>query len=220
MTEAGLKDIYKGFNLSGDALVDAIENVPPSRRACARLVYFRIAERSQRYVRGDREPRRSGRPDFRSVRLADAVSGDDRFRKVGSGRRQTAPAVDGVPLTQHWLIPERDARSCITKHPTMTLEEIRVKTQGAWDDFYSWRRIWKRSNVVKSLKARVAFVLISKLYRQMYANTGIATDSARVSRSARWARLTGGVCRRLFLAKPMPDLQVPQPNSAPTVATT
>ena len=31
------------------------------------------------------------------------------------------------------------------------------------------------------MRARLAFVLISKLYRQMYANTGIATDSARVS---------------------------------------
>ena len=27
----------------------------------------------------------------------------------------------------------------------MALEEIRVGTQGAWDDFYSWRRIWARS---------------------------------------------------------------------------
>ena len=38
-------------------------------------------------------------------------------------------------------------------------------------------------------RARLAFVLISKLYRQMYANTGIATDSARTARSAKWARM-------------------------------
>ena len=62
---------------------------------------------------------------------------------------------------------------------------------------------------MKSLKARLAFVLISKIYRQMYANTGIATDSARVSRSARWARLMAIPCRRLFAGRPMPDLQVP-----------
>ena len=36
---------------------------------------------------------------------------------------------------------------------------------------------------VRLARSRLAFVLISKLYRQMYANTGIATDSARVSRS-------------------------------------
>ena len=52
-----------------------------------------------------------------------------------------------------------------------------------WDEFYSLPTVWQRSQCVKSLKARLAFVLISKLYRQMYANTGIATDSARVSRA-------------------------------------
>jgi hypothetical protein len=55
----------------------------------------------------------------------------------------------------------------------------------------------------------VAFVLISKIYRQMYANTGIATDSARVQRSMRWARLMAIPCRWLFVGRPMPELQVP-----------
>jgi hypothetical protein len=49
-------------------------------------------------------------------------------------------------------------------------------------------------------------VLISKLYRQMYANTGIATDSARVNRANRWARLIARPCRRLFIARPLPEL--------------
>ena len=53
------------------------------------------------------------------------------------------------------------------------------------------------------------FMLISKLYRQMYANTGIATDSARVDRSAQWARWIARPCRLLFTARPMPELAVP-----------
>jgi hypothetical protein len=91
----------------------------------------------------------------------------------------------------------------------MSADEIRARTQGVWDRFYSWRLIWERSRCVRSLRARLAFVLISKLYRQMYANTGIATDSARVARSARWARWLAKPCRRLFTAAPMPDLKVP-----------
>ena len=91
----------------------------------------------------------------------------------------------------------------------MGAEEIRQRTQGVWDEFYSLRNVWERAHVVKSLKARLAFVLISKLYRQMYANTGIATDSARVARSARRARWIGKACRRLFLGRPMPNLQLP-----------
>ena len=59
----------------------------------------------------------------------------------------------------------------------MSADEIRERTQGVWDGFYSIKSIWTRSNCVKSLKARVAFVLISKLYRQMYAKTGISTDN-------------------------------------------
>ena len=63
------------------------------------------------------------------------------------------------------------------------------------------------------MKSRLAFVLISKLYRQMYANTGIATDSARVNRANQWARMIAKPCRRLFTAQPMPDLQVPAAQS-------
>jgi hypothetical protein len=79
----------------------------------------------------------------------------------------------------------------------------------AWDQFCRWRAIWKRSAVVASWRARLAFVLVSKLYRQMYANTGIATDSARVARSARLARWVGRLCRPLFLGRPMPELEMP-----------
>ena len=95
-------------------------------------------------------------------------------------------------------------------HPTMAADEIRQRTQAVWDEFYSLPQVWQRSRCVKSLKSRLAFVMISKLYRQMYANTGIATDSARVNRSAQWARLIARPCRKLFVGAPMPDLQVPR----------
>ncbi len=48
----------------------------------------------------------------------------------------------------------------------------------------------------------------------MYADTGIATDSARVAWSARWARWLAKPCRRLFAARPMPELEVPEVNGA------
>ena len=89
------------------------------------------------------------------------------------------------------------------------------RTQKVWDDFYSFRRVWDRSRVVKSVRSRLAFVLVSKLYRQMYANTGIATDSARVQRSAKRAKWIGRAARRLFMARPMPDLAMP-PRSVGT----
>ncbi len=89
------------------------------------------------------------------------------------------------------------------------LVDLRSRTQAVWDSFYSFVSIWKRSRFIKSSRGRLAFVLISKIYRQMYADTGIATDSARVSRSGRWVRLLGRPCRHLFAGRPMPHLKVP-----------
>ena len=91
----------------------------------------------------------------------------------------------------------------------MSAEEIRARTQKVWDKFYSFGAIWQRAGCVKSWKARLGFVFVSKLYRQMYANTGIATDSARRKSSNRWARWLAKPCRTFFVGKLMPDLQVP-----------
>jgi hypothetical protein len=117
-----------------------------------------------------------------------------------------AAVTNGVPLTRYWLVPPSQRPKIFSPHPTMTAEEIRQGTQRVWDRFYALSAIWQRSACVSSLRGRVAFVLISKLYRQMYANTGIATDSARVARSARRARWLAKAARRLFVAAPMPDL--------------
>ena len=43
-------------------------------------------------------------------------------------------------------------------------------------------------------------------------NTGIATDSARVSRANRWARLIARPCRHLFTSRPLPGLPMPAPD--------
>jgi hypothetical protein len=117
--------------------------------------------------------------------------------------------IAGYPLTRFWLIPPSQRPKVYTPHPSLSPEEIRRGTQSTWDRFYSIPAIWERAKVVKSLKSRLLFLLISKLYRQMYANTGIATDSARVTRSTQWARWLARPCRKLFVTTPMPDLQVP-----------
>ena len=125
--------------------------------------------------------------------------------------------VDGVPLTRYWLIPQSKRPRVYSPHPLMSADEIRTRTQGVWDRFYELGAIWQRSNCVRSLRARLVFVLVSKLYRQMYANTGIATDSARVSRSVKRARLLARAARRFFIAKPMPDLAMPAMLASPRV---
>ena len=87
--------------------------------------------------------------------------------------------------------------------------EISERTQKVWDRFYNWSAIWQRSACTPTLRARIAFMFLSKLYRQMYAGTGISTDSARRKKSKTWARLIARHTRKLFQAKLMPELQGP-----------
>jgi hypothetical protein len=44
----------------------------------------------------------------------------------------------------------------------------------------------------------------------MYAGTGISTDSARRKRSKAWAKWTARQCKKLFQARPMPELEGPE----------
>jgi radical SAM superfamily enzyme YgiQ (UPF0313 family) len=209
VTDAGLKDVYKGFNLSGEELVARLRAF--RRHGVHVLGSFIFGLPSDREDTFDATVALAERADltFAQFVLLTPFPGTIDFEKWAAEPGRQNAKVDGVPVTRHWLIPVSKRPKLFTEHPTMTLEEIRRRTQGAWDQFYSWSHIWRRSRVVKSMRNRLAFVLVSKLYRQMYANTGIATDSARVARSARWARLIGSICRRLFLAAPMPDLEVP-----------
>jgi hypothetical protein len=119
------------------------------------------------------------------------------------------PTVAGIPLTRRWLIPQALRPKLYWDHRVMSTQEIRSRTQGVWGNFYGWGPIWKRSSFIKSSRGRLAFVLIPRIYRIMYADTGIATDCARVSWSGRWARWLAKPCRRLFAGSPMPELQVP-----------
>jgi len=218
VTKEGLKDVYKGFNLFGDDLIARLRVF--RRHGVHVLGSFIFGLPSDTKDSFDATVALAERADltFAQFVLLTPFPGTVDFEKWAAAERERGTAVDGTPITEHWLIPQDRRPKLYTEHPTMSLEQIRVGTQHAWDRFYSWSGVWKRSRVVESLKARVMFVLISKMYRQMYAGTGIATDSARVQRSARWARLMGTACRRLFLAKPMPDLAVPGDLSEPPMA--
>ena len=66
------------------------------------------------------------------------------FEKWAAEENRRGTNVDGVPVTQHWLIPEDRRPNVYTEHPTMSLEDIRIGTQRAWDRFYSWPRVWAR----------------------------------------------------------------------------
>jgi radical SAM superfamily enzyme YgiQ (UPF0313 family) len=219
VTPEGLKAVYKDFNLAGDELVARLQAFRKHGvHVLGSFIFGLPTDKPETFIATAELAQRAGVSFAQFVMLTPFPGTVDfaRWEKEATD----VGTVDGVPLTRYWLIPPAQRPKVYSPHPHMTADEIRQNTQATWDSFYRFPLIWERSSCIKSVKGRLAFVLLSRLYRQMYANTGIATDSARIARSAKWARVIARHTRRLFVAKPMPDLQVPtrDPSQAVEVA--
>jgi len=209
VTSEGLKDVYKDFNLAGEKLTEQLRTF---RRhgvhVLGSFIFGLPSDRPETFA-ATAAAAISAECTFAQFVMLSPYPGTVDFKRWEQTLGSNPPTVGGIPLTRRWLIPQALRPKLYWDHPTMSGEEIRSRTQGVWDSFYSWRPIWKRSKFIKSKRGRLAFVLISRIYRMMYADTGIATDSARVTWSGRWARLMAKPCRRLFAGSPMPDLEIP-----------
>ena len=211
VTTEGLKDVYKGFNVAGDELVDRLKVFRQRGVHVLGSFIFGLPSDNPSTFAATVDLAQRADVTFAQFVMLTPYPGTIDFDRWAKGEGAQAGEVEGIPVTRHWLIPQHQRPKVYMSHPVMDPDAIRAGTQNAWDRFYSLRHIWQRSRCTPTLRARLAFLLISKLYRQMYANTGIATDSARVQRSARVARLLVRSCRGLFKARPMPGLRVPEP---------
>ena len=209
VTPAGLKDVYKDFNLAGEELVERLKAF--RRHGVFVLGSFIFGLPSDQPDTFDATAAVADRAQlaFAQFVMLTPFPGTVDFIRWEKMMEGNSPRIAGVPITRRWLIPPALRPKLYWPHPRMSAEEIRGRTQAVWDTFYNLKSIWKRSRFIKSLRGRLAFVLISKIYRQMYADTGIATDSARTAWSARWARWLAKPCQMLFSGRPMPDLTVP-----------
>jgi radical SAM superfamily enzyme YgiQ (UPF0313 family) len=209
VTPEGLKDVYKDFNLAGDALAQRLRTFRQHGvHVLGSFIFGLPSDRAETFD-ATAALAEAAEVTFAQFVMLTPFPGTIDFEKWEKSHGDNPPMFDGTPLTRHWLIPQSKRPKYYMPHPTMEHEEVRQRTQKVWDRFYSLPVVWRRSRCVPSLKGRLAFVLISKLYRQMYANTGIASDSARQSRAQKWARMISKPTRRLFAGRPMPDLQVP-----------
>lgn len=210
VTPEGLKDVYKNFNCTGEHLVERLQTFRNHGVHVLGSFIFGLPSDRPETFEATADLAQRARVAFAQFVMLTPFPGTVDFAKWEKSMERDPRRIGGVPLTRHWLIPLSQRPRLFSPHPLMSADEIRQRTQHVWDRFYSLPRIWKRAQFLPSARARLAFVLISKLYRQMYWNSGIATDSARVTRSTRWARWLAIPCRYLFSGRPMPQLQVPE----------
>jgi radical SAM superfamily enzyme YgiQ (UPF0313 family) len=209
VTKEGLKAVYKGFNSYGDGLVEKMKVFGKHGVFVLGSFIFGLPTDDASTFETTREIAQQAEVAFAQFVMLTPFPGTVDFIQWEKEMESDETRIAGHPLTRFWLIPQAQRPKLYMPHPTMTADEIRLRTQDVWDKFYSLGSVWKRSRVAPTLRSRLAFILISKLYRQMYANTGISTDSARSNRARQWARMIAKPCRKLFVAEPMPELRAP-----------
>jgi radical SAM superfamily enzyme YgiQ (UPF0313 family) len=209
VTPEGLKAVFKDWNYSGEALAKQLQTFKKHGvHVLGSFIFGLPSDRDATFTATVEMAIKAG-VTFAQFVMMTPFPGTVDFNKWEKEQSVSPTLVDGVPITRYWLIPTAVRPKMFTPHPTMSSEEIKMRTQAVWDRFYNWGAIWERSACTPNLKSRIAFMFLSKLYRQMYAGTGISTDSARREKSKKWAKWTAKQCKKLFQARPMPELTGP-----------
>jgi len=210
VTPEGLKAVFKDFNQSGESLVNQLQTFRKhGLHVLGSFIFGLPTDRPDTFDSTVTLAQAAGVTFAQFVTMT-PFPGTIDFMRWEKEQAADPQMVDGIPLTRYWLIPRHRRPRLYIPHPTMSVEQIRQQTHGAWKRYYSFPLIWKRARgCTKRVRARTAFILISKLYLEMYGNTGIATDSARIGKAAGWARWLAKKCLPLFRTTPMPELKMP-----------
>ena len=209
VTAEGLKDVYKDFNLAGEELVERLQKFREHGVYILGSFIFGLpSDRPDTFNATADLAKRSDITFAQFVTLT-PFPGTLDFEQWEREEGDAMASVDGIPVSRHWLIPQSKRPKLLTPHPVMSGEQIRQGTQKVWNDFYSLTAAWQRSNILKSFRNRVAFVVASKVMLQAFGNTGLSTDSARSSRATKLGGFGFSLLQKMFAAPPMPDLQVP-----------
>jgi len=209
VTPEGLKAVYKDFNCSGERLVQQLQTFRKhGLHVLGSFIFGLPTDKPSTFGATVELALRAG-VTFAQFVMMTPFPGTVDFGRWEKEQSANPEMVGGIPITRYWLIPIAIRPKMFTPHPSMSSDEIRERTEAVWDRFYEFGAIWKRSACTPTIRARIAFVLLSKLYRQMYAGTGISTDSARRKKAKRSARWIARQARKVFQAKPMPELKSP-----------
>ena len=210
VTPEGLKNVFKDWNCSGDELAKRLQTFKKHGvHVLGSFIFGLPSDKPATFDATVAMAMKAG-VTFAQFVMMTPFPGTVDFGRWEKEQAANPTMVGDVPITRYWLIPTAVRPKMFTPHPTMSSEEIRERTQAVWDKFYDWGPVWKRSACCPNITSRIAFIFLSKLYRQMYAGTGISTDSARRKKSKASAKWMARQCKRLFKAKPMPELPSPE----------
>ena len=194
----GLKAIRKDFNDAGDALVERLKVFSQNGvNVLASFIFGLPTDKPDVFEATLDVAERADVALAQFVRLT-PFPGTVDFMHWEKKMRAELQEPQLSRLTRYWLVPYHERPKVQVAHPVMSPAELLTYTIRTWRQFYRVGSIWRRSHFMASIKARLWFVLGSKLFAQMYFYTGVASDSARASRAAKWSGVLTRVSHRLI----------------------
>jgi radical SAM superfamily enzyme YgiQ (UPF0313 family) len=184
---AGLKATRKMWNPVGERMVNVIRAIQSHGIYVLGSIICGLETDTLETVLAMREFAKSSTMLFAQFPLYRPFPGTVDFREMVADRKRLstsdplslAPKHGSKLLYEKYWLDNRCPR-VIVKHPRMTEQELLHANQGCWNDFYSFREIWKRAVQLRcSWTWKFIFVFASRGFRALYAGRGISADGVR-----------------------------------------
>jgi radical SAM superfamily enzyme YgiQ (UPF0313 family) len=129
VTPEGLKDVYKGFNDVGDALVMRLRTFREHGvQLLGSFIFGLPSDRPSTFEATADIADRAGVAFAQFVMLT-PYPGTVDFQTWEKSLGSNARRIEGIPITRHWLIPQAHRPKVYMPHPVMSPDEIRTRTQ-------------------------------------------------------------------------------------------
>jgi radical SAM superfamily enzyme YgiQ (UPF0313 family) len=137
ITEEGLKSVFKNFNSAGDDLAKRLRTFKDHGVHVLGSFIFGLASDRKDTFAATAALAKKAELTFAQFVMMTPFPGTVDFDRWEKNMNGSVPHVAGVPITRYWLIPAGVRPKMFTAHETMTTDEIRERTQGVWNTFYS-----------------------------------------------------------------------------------
>ena len=183
-SEAGLESANKEWNPAGEGMIDAIQQIQDQGIVVLSSLICGLESDTVDSLRRMREfAVRSGTLMAQFALYNPYPGTRDYYEMIKDHRHRGVPLYVRkhrveVTVDRFWLTDHGPAD--VIKHPTLTKEDLLRENRLSWDRFYSWREILARTRFGIPrrwpLMGRVTYVLLSIVFRRVYAGNGLVAD--------------------------------------------
>jgi radical SAM superfamily enzyme YgiQ (UPF0313 family) len=191
----GLQSINKEFNKTGQDLIEAIQRLQASRVFVWGSYIVGLESDTKKTFKTMLEVANGSRMAFAQFVRYTPFPGTVDWQNLLKDKLPIKLTEDSQ---QYWLKEKRT--SPLFRHPTLPPEDIEGALHSLWNGFYSAPQILKRAKSMGFKKPMhyLAYFFASKVYKKVYWEHGVASDSARTIQGNWTTKLLGECALRLM----------------------